>query len=173
MNDPQIQQLLTQPLRWLAAELDRLRTCAVELDALCMAPTCTDDKMAAAIHYLRTDMPRQLADEEVDLLPLLKLRARRDDDLEGIIARLSAGHDVLAAQARQALPRLEALKRVEHPIGADPALAETLAVLATQHRAHLAMVGAVIRPIARLRLTQRDLKVLGQELAARRNSLPT
>ncbi len=163
------QRLVTTPLNWLARELERLRRCTLVLDNVATARVFDAIAVAEVIHCLRSEMPQQFADEAVDLLPLLKLRARRGDDLNGIIMRLTDGHHAMATLARQVLPRLEALKVVEEPARSDPWLAETLTVLAARQRAHLAMVGAVILPIARLRLRPRDLKALGHDLAARRS----
>jgi hemerythrin-like domain-containing protein len=146
-----------------AAHLDH-RQLLLDLDAL-LAQPCPD---AGAVARLARALPEAVTlhrvDEEEDLLPLLRRRAGRDDDLPATLARLSREHAALGATAevaRAALDRLGA----GHAAAVDRA---ALSVFATVTRRHVLFENAVVLPLARVRLKPADRRALAERMAARR-----
>ena len=158
-------QLRKAPLDWIAAELDRLRACPAVLDHIANAPDYSSGGMTQAISDLRVDLPRFFACESAVILPILRLAAHRDDDIETACRILTANHRLLSGGIREILPRLDAFRSAEAPLGSDTWLVEQLHDLATRIRGHLALTAAVILPIARLRFKPADIDLLADELA--------
>src|SRR5690606_3657521 len=125
-------------------------------------------RVTRLVEFLRNDLPLHIIDEEQDLFPLLRRRVLPEDEVETVLGRLSAEHRADAAQGREVRALLEdALERQAAP-GMDPAARKALRGFASQELQHLALENAVVLPIARLRLTAKDLAGLGRRLAARR-----
>lgn len=159
-----LQQIQDSPLDWFANELVRLRACATNLTFVADAPAYKVDAMAQVIQELRIDLPRLLACEGTAVLPILRLAAHRDDDIETADRILTTNHRILSGNIRQILVRLEAFRIAEAPLNSDRRLVESLYDLAARLRSHLALTAAVILPIARLRFKPADLELLASEL---------
>jgi len=157
------------PLEWVAGELDRLRASSACIDHMATAPDYDEGAMARAIHCLGFALPRHFTDEGNTIFPLLRMGANRDDDLENVLNELSENHGLISVKIGQILPRLSALKIVELAPVVDPQLCDELIDLAERGRRHLALMTAIVLPIARVRLRPSDLNSLRQELMARRN----
>ena len=82
-----------------------------------------------------------------------------------MLGRLSDSHAAVRARLVALLPRLDA--DWSHGEGA-PALMVELVALSTEIQQHMALVNAVILPIARLRLTAQDVTTLSQSMIERR-----
>ena len=157
------------PLDWFAAEHERHREICSMMRDLAGARDVLPEPLAAVAQFLRQDMPRHLAEEEQELFPLLRKRAQPEDDVDQVLGRLCAEHGgdrARAADLERAVARCLAARE---PPAQDPQFAAALASFATHELQHLALENAVVLPLARLRLTARDLANLRRRLAARRN----
>jgi hemerythrin-like domain-containing protein len=122
----------------------------------------------ALLSFLRLDLPRHLAIEEAHVFPLLEQRLRPSDLLDPSLRRLAEQHR--AAEAAMAL-LIEEIERLLRDPAAQPAprLRRCAALFAQEEQRHLAVENAVVLPLARARLTRRDLAGLAREIGA----LPT
>ena len=112
--------------------------------------------------YLQYDLPLHHQDEETALFPLLKARARPEDGLEEILERLAAEHvsdTDFASEISEALESMGQGNRVSNP----DMLGYMLRGFFERYRRHVHWENALIMPMARQRLSERDL----QELMAR------
>jgi hypothetical protein len=119
------------------------------------------------IAFLTHDLPLHYADEEIDLFPLLRKRALAEDDLDMVLATLTADHGALEAQARSIIAALAAAPELD-PVPISATGAKTMLAYAASEHAHLAIENGIILVIARIRLTRSDLKALSQAMKLRR-----
>lgn len=161
-------ELLREPLEFLFAEHYRHRQMCQLLEHLAASADFDATMIATTDDFIRYDLALHIIDEEEDLFPLLRRRCAPEDDIEGVLGRLSAEHamDQELARLVRAL-FVQALEKRE-PISSLPGGPSALVELARQERGHLALENAVVMPLARRRLTSEDLSGLSIRLAARR-----
>lgn len=160
-------ELLGEPLQFIAADHERQRLLCVLLDSMADAEVVQARAIADAVTYMRHDMQTHIIDEEEDLFPLLRRRARPHDEIDEVLGRLAADHAMDARLAEVILTELQALQDDPKP-QLSASLRENLRAFADGQRQHLALENAVILPMARLRLTAPDLASLAARMAARR-----
>lgn len=166
--EPAPLDLLREPLVWFFAEHYRHREVCARLLTLSTAVAFDESALSDVRSFMERDLPVHIIDEEDDLFPLLRRRCEPDDQIEKVLGMLSGEHanDMRDAAAVKAL--------VTNAVKEKRGLAcyrETRAMIepfCSQQKRHIAVENAVILPIARLRLTDSDLKNLGRRLAARR-----
>ncbi|MFZ5671116.1 MAG: hemerythrin domain-containing protein [Pseudomonadota bacterium] len=166
--DDVLVDLIAQPLDWFFAEHYRHRQFCALVSDLAAAPAFDGERLTRIVDFLRHDLLLHFIDEEEDLFPLLRRRALPEDDIEAALGRLSAEHRADVAQAEIVRGALEICLAERRPPSSDPALRKDLRDFAAHELRHLALENAVVLPIARLRLTERDLAGLSRRLAARR-----
>ena len=164
---PMPAELLGQPLQFIAADHERQRMLCVLLDSIAGAEVVLARAIANAVGYMRHDMQTHIIDEEEDLFPLLRRRARPMDEIDEVLGRLAADHATDARLAEVIIAELHALKDRQKPV-LSASLRQNLRAFADGQRQHLALENAVILPMARLRLTAPDLANLAARMAARR-----
>lgn len=144
------------------------QTCA-DMETLADAQLPCPDLAAAVLENLCHDLPQHLADEEQGLFPLLRTRATPEDEIEVLIARLVADHEVSEAAFFDLADVLEKMTGGTLPGAADRALLRASAVA---RRRHLILENAVLLPLARARLTEADRAGLLAQMRARRSASP-
>jgi hypothetical protein len=135
------------------------------LDALSRIAVAPDPDRAAAARLacaLPVALALHMADEDEDFFPLLRRRARPEDELGPILTRLSREHADLAAAAVAAVGAL-----AEIGAGAARRAAPVAAFVALKRR-HAMFEAAVILPLARVRLKPADRRALAVRIAGRR-----
>lgn len=159
--------LLRSPLDYLLAEHHRHRVLCRLCDDMAggVAFDATIAREVAA--SLETDLALHILDEEEDLFPLLRRRANPEDGIESILALLSRDHVRDGASASAIVARLRRLAGRRRPQPSAP-LRRRLAAFARDQRKHLALENAIVMPLARVRLSRRDLDQLYRSMAARR-----
>lgn len=160
--------LLTEPLEFIFAEHFRHRQMCRILEYLAVAQQFDEELVAGANRFLRHDLTLHVSDEEQDLFPLLRRRCAADDNIEDLLARLSADHALdkeLAAVVCAILARSLADRTAP---ALEPGGPEALQHLAQQEKGHMALENAVVIPLARRWLTAEDIQGLGKRFAARR-----
>ena len=160
--------MLREPLEWLFAEHFRHRQWCRLIETLAQSTVYDEARLDAAIGFLRHDIPLHIQDEEDDLFPLLRRRARREDDIGRILGLLSADHRNDHDHVRPLLAGLKAARSAQRAPGADLALSRRMLDFVTLERRHIALENAIVLPLARLRLRSGDLVALSGRLAARR-----
>jgi len=161
-------ELLREPLVWFFAEHYRHRSVCKRLRELVQTVGFDEGALREVLHFLENDLPLHIIDEEDDLFPLLRRRCEPDDQIEQVLGMLSGDHasDMDDASGVKALIT-SALAGRRSPAGFAEASQVILPFCRSQER-HIAVENAVVLPIARARLTEADLRNLGQRLAARR-----
>lgn len=165
--EPLPDSLLTTPLDYLLAEHHRHRVLCRLCDdmAVCDMP---DAKTAGMIaDALERELVLHMRDEEEDLFPLLRRSANPDDGIDRILDLLSRDHArdmALAASIVSGLRRLAGGRSAR----LTGTLRRKLETFARDQRKHVALENAIVMPLARVRLSRKDLARLAQSMAARR-----
>lgn len=160
--------LLAEPLEWFFAEHFRHRLFCRLINEVAAAHVFDGERVTKLVEFLKNDLPIHIIDEEQDLFPLLRRRALPEDEVEKVLGLLSAEHKADAAKAQTVRTHLETALQGQTAPGMEPASRKALEDFASQELRHLALENAVVLPIARRRLTARDLRSLSRRLAARR-----
>lgn len=160
--------LLLDPIGWFFAEHQRHRQFCDMMQRASLAASFDEDGLGWLLEFVKRDLPLHILDEEEDLFPLLRTRAQPEDDLDRILGRLQGEHARDLTRAAAVRHHLEACLRTAAPISRSNVRRRSLEAFAIQERGHLALENAVVLPLARLRLTERDLLALSSRLAARR-----
>jgi iron-sulfur cluster repair protein YtfE (RIC family) len=161
-------ELMSEPLDWFFAEHYRHRQFCRLVNEVALAHVFDGERVSLLVNFLRYDLPLHIIDEEQDLFPLLRRRALPEDDVENVLGLLSAEHKADAVQAAEIRRILETALETQDAPGMDPTARKSLQAFAAQELRHLALENAVVLPIARLRLTTKDLVGMSRRLAARR-----
>lgn len=168
--EPLPRELIRKPLDYILADHLRQRVLCVLCEQLANTEHLPIAIAEEIIAYLRTDMVVHVVDEEQDLFPLIRRRARGDDDIEAALGQLSGEHAAEEDLAKSITRGLE--EALGNPgAGLKGALRQKLREFAHNERQHLALENATVMPIAKARLTERDLKDLAGRMAARRGIL--
>jgi len=160
-------ELLSAPIDWFFFEHLRHRQLCRLIDEVARSGEIEARSVARVVRFLRFERPLHILDEEEDLFPLLRRRSLSEDELEEVLDQLSADHLADAdrsAEARTILEQALAVGSLPEGGGAQQLLHE----FASREWQHLALENAVVLPIARLRLSLKDLDGLAGRLAARR-----
>lgn len=162
------EDLLTDPIAWFFAEHQRHRQVCDLMQRAAMASTFEEEVIGWLLDFIVHELALHVLDEEEDLFPLMRRRAQPEDGLETILGRLSLEHAKDLTRAAAVRHHLETCLRQGVPIGRNNVRRRALEAFAIHERGHLALENAVVLPIARLRLTERDLVDLSNRLAKRR-----
>jgi len=163
---PAQQRNLGNPLDFIAEDHLREREICAVIDRLASAALPADAECEDVIAFLLHELPQHLADEEQDLFPLMRDRCRPEDEIEKVILRLQSDHE----HAGRDTPKVAALLQDAIATGvnfSDDARA-MLTDFADHSRRHLTVENAIILPIARVRLTRRDLETMRKHMLERR-----
>lgn len=161
--------LSADPISFLSLEADRLRQMCRALDRLVKDNVLNVPAIAAMLESLRIDLVFYYRDESEDLFPLMRLRARRGDDIKRVMALLCEDHAINRDELAYILGQLDRLRRTG-PSSEDAELITAVSAFSIQIQKHLALLVAVMLPIARLRLTPADFETLLSGFASRRQS---
>lgn len=160
--------LLSDPIGWFFAEHQRHRKFCDLMQRAAMAPAFDEEVLGWLLDFVVHELALHVLDEEEDLFPLMRARAQPEDDIENLLNRLSGEHAKDLTRAAAVRHHLQACLRQKTPINRNNVRRRALEAFATQERSHLALENAVALPIARRRLTERDLLELSSRLATRR-----
>lgn len=163
------QETFAEPLDALLAEHFRQRAMCDCLERLAedLAAPRAIDLARTILTYLREQLPLHILDEERDLFQLLRDRTLAAEAIEDAFAQLRKEHqedERVAALVTAGLEKLAAGGRPEDP---DEFAAAARAFAEAQRR-HVAYENSSILPLARNRLTRKDLSRLSRRMAARR-----
>lgn len=160
--------LLTDPIAWFFAEHQRHRQFCDLMQRASMATSFDEEVIGWLLDFVVHELALHILDEEEDLFPLMRRRAQPEDKFETLLGRLSGEHAKDLTRAAAVRHHLQTCLHQRVPISRNNVRRRALESFANQERSHLALENAVILPIARLRLTERDLVDLSNRLATRR-----
>ncbi len=168
--EPLPRELLHKPLDYILADHLRQRVLCVLCERLADADRIDIELTRETLDYLKNDMVVHVIDEEQDLFPLIRRRAEPGDEIETALGQLSGEHADDEELANKIIAGLElCLPSPDQPLGDD--IKAALRSFARNQRLHLALENATVMPLAKIRLTERDLKDLSARMAARRGIL--
>ncbi len=159
-------RLLGNPLDFLHEDHLREREICVMLDRIASAESPDPDAAAHAAGFLAEELPLHFADEEEDLFPLLRQRCAPEDDIERALTRLAADHRQSVDDTLNLVALLGRL--AEGAAGPEPAERGAIVSYAAQARRRLILKNAIVLPLARARLTRRDLDRMRLAMLRRR-----
>lgn len=155
-------------LGWLAAESARRRQLLSTLAESAALRTASPASLRQLAATLAAELALHVADEAEDLFPRLRERMEADDEIARVLGILTADHDAAQSAVRDLRAALLAAADAGVGPAASPGLPMMIAQFVTHERRHLALVSAVLLPIARLRLTPEDQLAMARSMAARR-----
>ena len=165
-DKPTRHSLLANPLDFISEDhLRKLFICAV-IDGLAAADALDRQEATTVLRFLNEELNVHLRDEAEDLFPLLARRCTEEDAIEGAIERIRADQD----EAMRLMPEVRAMLAGCLDSGADLTTKEraVLSTFAGHVRRHLVAENAILLPIARVRLTRADLRILTKHMRSRR-----
>lgn len=164
LNHPPPPALFAEPLEYFFAEHFRQRTLCSLLDDLAENAPPDPETVSAITAFLRGDFGLHVRDEEEDLFPLLRRRAKPEDRIGDVLGELSHDH---ALDAFDAETILEAFRGRDPFPACDVETRNLLLRFSKNERRHLTCENAIVLPLARARLLPEDLRNLGRRMAAR------
>lgn len=159
------------PLDFIVDDHAREREVCALIDRLVSAASLKDAEMHQILTFLKEQLPQHLADEEIDLFPLMLERCDPEDEIEKVIAQLHSDHGHALADAPAIAAIIQALDKPHSKL--SEVESQQMAEFAYHARRHLTLENAVILPIARARLTDEDLLIMKMHMLERRGVVPT
>lgn len=162
--------LLATPLEFLCEDHMRERQVCIVIDSLALSMSFDHSAAKTVLLFVNEELNLHMRDEAEDLFPLLARRCPVEDGIERAISRICTDLD----EATRLLPGLRAALARCLDTGSDLSLGERqlLTRFASHVRRHLAAENAILLPIARARLTRRDLQTLSRQMRTRRGLPP-
>ena len=160
--------LQSDPIAWFFAEHQRHRQFCDLMQRASLASEFDEGVIRWLLDFVIHELGLHVLDEENDLFPLMRTRAQPEDNIDRLLGRLADEHAKDLDRAATVHHHLETCLRQQAPIGRNNVRRRALEAFAAQERGHLALENAVVLPLARLRLTERDLLDLSNRLAIRR-----
>jgi hemerythrin-like domain-containing protein len=158
--------LLSSPLEFLCQDHLRERQVCSLLDSLATALTFDPSAARNVLGFVNEELSAHLQDDAEDLFPLLSRRCTAEDGIGHAIARICTDLE----EASRLLPGLRAALARCLDTGSQLSTEDrqVLTRFAGHVRRHLAAENAILMPIARARLTRRDLQMLSSHMRSRR-----
>lgn len=162
--------LLATPLEFISADHLRERVICAMIDRLAGATSLDRQAVLTVLRFLNEELNVHMRDEAEDLFPLLEKRCLPEDGIAPTISRIMANQK----EATRLLPRVRAALVRCLDTACDLTARETriLVRFADHLRSHLVAEHAILLPIARARLTHRDLEALSHRMRTRRGLPP-
>jgi hemerythrin-like domain-containing protein len=162
--------LLADPLDFLCADHMRERQVCSLIDRLALSEAFDHSAAKTVLRFVNEELNVHMRDEAEDLFPLLALRCLAEDGIGRAISRIRTDLD----EATRLLPGIRAA--LARCLDDGTALSSEDRQLLTRFsghvRRHLAAENAILLPIARVRLTRRDLLKLSRQMRTRRGLPP-
>ena len=162
--------LIATPLEFISVDHLRERQICAVIDGL--AATASLDRRAANIvlRFQNEELSVHMRDEAEGLFPLLAQRCPDEDEIGRVITRIGSYLD----EATGLLPVIRTILARCLDTGSDLAAEDRKSLIrfAVHVRRHLAAENAILLPIARVRLTKRDLQILSVRMRSRRGLAP-
>lgn len=169
-QNPTDTALIATPLEFISADHPLARQICAVIDSLAADASFDRHGALAVLRFLNEELNAHMRDGAEDLFPLLARRCPAEDDIGRVITRICT--DLNGATAL--LPLIRTILAGCLDTGGDISARDrkTLIRFAGHVRRHLAAESAILLPIARVRLTRRDLHGLSRHMRIRRGLPP-
>jgi len=161
---------LENPLDFITDDHTREREVCELIDKLVARSPVSPEERHMMLVFLNERLPLHLADEEIDLFPLMLKRCDPEEEIDKVITKLESDHSHVHADASAIAALIEANQTDARGFSAD-ACAQ-MEEFAYHARRHLNLENAILLPIARARLTQADLETMKLHMLERRGFDP-
>lgn len=168
LRDAPSPDLLCQPLGYLFADHFRQRILCQVFDDIADTGVACRSLVEAVLHFLKCDFGPHILDEEKDLFPMLRLRARPEDKIEALLVQLSEEHTADGLDADEIVKSLSIMLGDVGDLLIGGQLRDLLKRFAANERQHIILENAIILPLAEGLLGADDLRKLGESMATRR-----
>jgi hypothetical protein len=158
--------LLARPLDFISDDHLRERQICALIDALAVAAEFDRPAGVAVLRFLNEELGVHLRDEAEDLFPVLLRRCTAEDSIATVLGRIRS--DQTEAQALLPKVRSALAECLDTGARVGPADRAILTRFSGHVRRHLVAENAILLPIARARLTRRDLRLLAERMRSRR-----
>lgn len=158
--EPPALALLSDPIDFFFAEHFRQRTLCNLLEALAATEPLDEEIAGEVLAFLKHDLSLHVQDEEEDLFPALRRRCLPEDEIERVLASLSAEHAADRQLADTIISGLQFALRGRASQARRTRLRRAMRDFAHNERCHLALENAVMLPLARRRLAESDLTMM-------------
>lgn len=155
------------PIDFIAEDHMREREVCAFLDRVAAADVPEPTDLADAMVFLSEDLPLHLADEEEDLFPMMRRRCKPEDEIDKAMGRLISDHAHAKTDTPDVVAALSRIRAGGKRLSSRDCL--MLRDFAGHARRHLILENAIILPLARLRLTPKDLRALKARMLERRD----
>ena len=169
LRDSPSPDLLCQPLGYLFADHFRQRILCQVFDTVADADVVDRSLAEVAVHFLKNDFGLHILDEEKDLFPMLRLRARPEDKIDALLVQLSEEHTADGIDAGDIVELLSVHLESTGDFIIKDHLRDLLKRFAANEREHIILENAIVLPLAEGLLSVKDLRQIGESMAARRN----
>lgn len=162
--------LLLAPLEFLSADHMRERQVCSVIERLALSGTFDPSAAQAVLRFVNEELNVHMRDEAEDLFPILARRCPPEDGIGRAISRIMTDLE----EAARLLPglRLALARCLDTGARLSSEDRQLLTRFAGHVRRHLAAENAILLPIARVRLTRRDLQSLSRRMRTRRGLPP-
>lgn len=157
--------LQVNPLEWFAREHAYHRQMCARMREVALSRTFDRSALVVLAKFVERDLAQHLTDEEEELFPLLARRSEPEDGAGDVLQRLCAEHRGEREQAQTVAVHLRRCLDERRAPGDDSLASSALMSFAARELDHLALENAVVLPLARLRLSAKDLSVLRRRLS--------
>lgn len=154
------------PLDFIAEDHMREREVCALIDKLVTASSTKSAERKMIVEFLTEQLPLHLADEEIDLFPMMLERCDPEEEIKELIEKLEADHGHALADAPAIAALIEVNKTSD--TGFSEKACARMIDFAGHARRHLILENAIILPIARVRLTEDDLETMRNHMRERR-----
>jgi hemerythrin-like domain-containing protein len=154
------------PLDFITEDHMRERKVCAFIDRLAATLPVGPEERNMMVAFLNEQLPQHLADEEIDLFPLMRKRCEPEEEIDKVIDKLESDHGHALADAPAIAALIEAIQT--DVIEFSASVCAQMAEFAYHARRHLNLENAIILPIARTRLTQADLETMKLHMLERR-----
>lgn len=161
---------LDNPLDFIAEDNMREREVCAVIDRIVASASLKHAELDQVLTFLEAQLPQHVADEEIDLFPIMLKRCEPEEEIEKLIQRLHSDHGHATADAPSIIAIIQSLgKGQTRPSQSD---CQQMADFAQHARRHLVLENAIVLPIARARLTEEDLNTMKRHMLERRGLQP-
>ena len=159
-------RLLSSPLDFIAEDNMRERVICALLDRMVASILPDEEDRVQVLAFLKEELPLHLADENIDLFPLMRARCTAEDEIDKVIGRMQSDHGHALTDTPELVDLLQ--NELMSETGFPDSARARMAYFATHSRRHIIVENAIILPIARVRLTRKDLSIMRLHMLERR-----
>lgn len=154
------------PLDFIATDHMRKRQICALIDRMASTAHADQDDCNEVVSFLKEQLLQHLADEEIDLFPMMLKRCEPEDEIQKAIEKLKSDHERAASDTPAVIALLEA--KAVATVGFSEDACVQMKQFAAHVRRHLSLENAIILPIARVRLTKKDMEIMKHHMLERR-----